>query len=33
MILKEHDFAINAGRKGVLIASDGNCMDLDNISD
>ncbi|KAJ5795421.1 uncharacterized protein N7518_003961 [Penicillium psychrosexuale] len=33
MIFKEHDFAMNAGRKGVLIASDGNCMNLDSISD
>ncbi|CAI7598536.1 unnamed protein product [Penicillium glandicola] len=29
MIFKEDDFAMNASRKGILIASDGNCMNLD----
>ncbi|KAJ5499915.1 hypothetical protein N7453_008966 [Penicillium expansum] len=33
MLFKENDFAMNAGRKGMLIATDGNCMNFDNMSD
>ncbi|KAF4762361.1 hypothetical protein HAV15_005826 [Penicillium sp. str.  len=33
MVFKENDFAMNAGRKGLLIASDGNCMNFDNMSE
>ncbi|KAJ6138288.1 hypothetical protein N7471_004774 [Penicillium samsonianum] len=33
MIFKENDFAMNAGRKGMLVASDGNCMNFDNMSE
>ncbi|KAJ6152751.1 hypothetical protein N7497_007070 [Penicillium chrysogenum] len=33
MIFKENDYAVNAGRKGIPIASDGNCMNFDNIPD
>jgi hypothetical protein len=33
MIFKEDDFAMNAGRKGIPVASDGNCMNFDNIPD
>lgn len=33
MVFKENDFAMNAGRKGLLIAPDGNCMNFDNMSE
>ncbi|KAJ5507547.1 hypothetical protein N7527_009690 [Penicillium freii] len=33
MVFKENDFAMNTGRKGLLIASDGNCMNFDNMSE
>ncbi|KAJ5834878.1 hypothetical protein N7447_000904 [Penicillium robsamsonii] len=31
MIFKENDFAMNAGRKGMSITSDGNCLNFDNM--
>ncbi|KAJ5384672.1 hypothetical protein N7517_002583 [Penicillium concentricum] len=33
MIFKENDFAMNAGRTGMPITSDGNCMNFDNMSE
>ncbi|OQE10863.1 hypothetical protein PENVUL_c003G05368 [Penicillium vulpinum] len=31
MVFKENDFAVNAGRKGMLVASDGNCMNFNSM--
>ncbi|KAJ5514264.1 hypothetical protein N7463_003816 [Penicillium fimorum] len=31
MIFKENDFAMNTGRKGISITSDGNCLNFDNM--
>ncbi|KAJ5436326.1 hypothetical protein N7445_007211 [Penicillium cf. griseofulvum] len=31
MVFKENDFARNTGRKGIPVASDGNCMNFDNM--
>ncbi|KGO71771.1 hypothetical protein PITC_027840 [Penicillium italicum] len=33
MIFKENDLAMNAGRKGMLMASDGKCMNFDNMTE